>query len=81
MKHYLKQVSKYGTESYLFYDAENKVSITVDRWQIEMSQDVDDVEWHLGHDLKNDYKFITREEFESYYIKKVNKLNELSKHI
>ena len=81
MKHYLKQVSKYGTELYLFYDAENKVSITVDRWQIEMSQDVDDVEWHLGYDLANGYKFISREEFEAYYIERVNKLNELSKNI
>ena len=81
MKHYLKQVSNYGTESYLFYDVKNKVSITVDRWQIEMSQDVDDVEWHISYDLNNGYNFISREEFEAYFIERVNKLNELSKFI
>lgn len=80
MKHYLKHVSNYGAESFKFYDSETGASISVDKWQIEF-ETVDDVEWHLGYDLKNDYKFISREEFEAYFIERVNKLNELSKLI
>ena len=82
MKHYLKQVSNYGTESFKFYDSETGASIGVDKWQIEFETvDKDEVEWHIGFDLKNDYKFISRKEFEAYFIERVNKLNELSKLI
>ena len=81
MKHYLKHEGNYGTVSYLFYDAEKGASISVDKWSISFETDLDDVEWHISYDLKNGYKFITREEFEAYYIESVNKLNELSKNI
>lgn len=82
MKYYLKQVSQYGAMSYQFYDLEAGASIRVDKWEIAFETiDKDDIEWHLGHDLKNDYKFISREEFETYFIERANKLNELSKLI
>jgi hypothetical protein len=82
MKHYLKQISNYGAESFQFYDSETGTSIRVDKWDIAFETiDKDDIDWDLGHDLRNHYNFITREEFESYFIERVNKLNELSKTI
>lgn len=80
MKHYLKQVSNYGLTLYTFYDVENQVSIRLDRFGVEF-ENAEDIEWHISHDLSNGYKFITREEFGTYFTERVNKLNELSKLI
>jgi uncharacterized membrane protein len=44
MKHYLKNESKYGTVSYVFYDLENNASITIDKWSIDIEDDIDDLE-------------------------------------
>lgn len=80
MKHYLEFTNDYGVGSWKFYDSETGSSIGVDKWDIQFEK-FDDVEWHLGYDLKEGYKFITREEFEAVYIQKVNKLNEIAKDI
>ena len=81
MKHYLKNESKYGTVSYVFYDLENNSSITIDKWSIEIEDKLDDPEWYLSYELKNGYKFITREEFEPVYKAMVTRLNNISKEI
>ena len=81
MKHYLKNEGKYGTESFAFYDFDNKKSIVIDKWSIEIEDDMDDMEWHLAYELKNGYKFITREEFETAYKAMVTRLNNISKEI
>ena len=81
MKHYLKQIGNYGTVSYAFYDLENKASINIYKWSIEIEDDMDDPEWNLAHALKKEYKFITREEFETAYKAMVTRLNNISKEI
>jgi hypothetical protein len=81
MKHYLKNEGNYGSTSYVFYDFENNASINIDKWCIEIGDDIDDPEWHLSYDLKNGYKFITREEFETAYKVMVTRLNNISKEI
>jgi hypothetical protein len=81
MKHYLKNESKYGTVSHVFYDLENNASITIDKWSIDIEDDIDDLEWDLSYALKNGYKFITREEFETAYKAMVTRLNNISKQI
>jgi hypothetical protein len=81
MKHYLKQIGNYGTLSYVFYDLENNASITIDKWSIEIEDKLDDPEWDMAYALKNDYKFITREEFETAYKAMVARLNNISKEI
>jgi len=81
MKHYLKNEGTYGTVSYVFYDFENKASIAIDKWSIEIEDDIDDPEWDLAYSLKNEYKFITREEFETAYKAMVTRLNNISKEI
>jgi hypothetical protein len=81
MKHYLKNEGKYGITSYEFYDFENKASITIDKWSIEIEDNMDDPEWDLAYALTNQYKFITREEFETAYKAMVERLNNISKEI
>jgi hypothetical protein len=81
MKHYLKNEGKYGTVSHAFYDFENKKSIVIDKWCIEIEDDMNDPEWDMGYALKNEYKFITREEFETAYKAMVTRLNNISKEI
>ena len=81
MKHYLKHEGNYGTISYLFYDAEKRVSIGVDKWSISFETDLDDVEWLISYDLKNGYKFITFDEFMDYYVQRLEKLREVSESV
>jgi hypothetical protein len=76
MKHYLKFTSNY-TESFSFYNSERNTSIRVDKWSVEADDNVDDIEWHIAHDLKNGHKFIEADEFYEAYNNFADKLNSI----
>ena len=78
MKHYLKFTSETtGAESLSFYNSKKNSLIRVDKWSVEADDNVDDIEWNMGYDLKNGHKFIEADEFYEAYNNFADKLNSI----